>query len=407
MRFGLLGYPLSHSYSPKIHKSFGSWPYELFPVERNDLETFFQNANFTGINVTSPYKKIAMSYCHHLSDSAVKAGCVNTIVRDKNGKLIGYNTDYSGFQYMVKACSIDVRNKKVLILGSGGAAGTVQTVLKELGANTVVISRSGENNYQNLHRHHDAFAIVNATPVGMFPNTMESLVDLHQFPDLVAVLDLIYNPARTKLIMDAEARGLRTTSGLGMLVAQAKESAQYFLQKPISDEKIQEVQMQLEKQTQNIILIGMPGCGKSTIGKCLAECLGRRFIDLDTEIQKELGVEIEAFIRNAGETAFRQIESDIIARYGKMNSLVVATGGGCVTKEENYQYLHQNGCIYWIKRDLDMLPTDGRPLSQKIGLSKLYEAREPLYERFSDHIVHNMDSIQSVVAEIMELEVSL
>ena len=404
MTFGLLGYPLSHSYSPQIHSLLGSYSYNLFSVKPEDLDHFFKNADFTGINVTSPYKKIVMQYCHELTDPAHAVGCVNTIVRRSDGKLIGHNSDYFGFSHMINTCGINLNGRKVLILGSGGAAGTVSKVMTELGADPIIVSRNGKNNYNNLFLHHDASIIVNATPVGMYPTTLTSLLDLDTFPNLETVLDLIYNPARTKLLMDAEERRLITANGLDMLVAQAKESAEWFTGNRISNCKIDQIRNHLENQMMNIVLIGMPGCGKTTIGKLLAQMLNREFVDLDEVIETERGISVAEFIESKGEDAFRRIETDVILRYGKLSSLVIATGGGCVTRKENYYPLHQNSRIYWIKRDPSLLPTEGRPLSKNVSLFDLYQQRAPLYENFADYIVENDLEPEHTTAAIISME---
>lgn len=404
MKFGLLGYPLSHSYSPQIHKELGDYPYQLFPVESHNLDHFFKTSDFAGINVTSPYKKTVIAYCHKLSPSAEKVGCVNTIIRCPDGNLVGHNTDYFGFKFMLSTIDVDFSGKKVLILGSGGAAGTVHSVLSEAGAQPVIISRTGNNNYNNLFLHRDAFAIVNATPVGMYPNTMSSPVDLASFPHLKVVLDLIYNPGKTKLLMDAEKRKLITANGLSMLVAQGKESAELFNGTHISNNEILRIQKEMERQMRNIILIGMPGSGKSTIGKRLSEKLNRRYIDLDEAIKQEYGMTPAEIIITNGEDYFREIEMQVINHYGKQSSLVISTGGGCVMRNSNYYPLHQNGRIYWLNRSLDLLTTDGRPLSLRGSLDEMYRVRAPLYTNFADFVVDNNEDPEVTISKILSLE---
>lgn len=406
MRYGLLGYPLSHSYSPKIHSKFGSYSYELFEVPPEKLESFFTDACFSGLNVTLPYKKTVMKYCDELTDCARAVGSVNTIVRTQDGRLIGHNTDYFGFSYMVQSCGLSFSGEKVLVLGSGGASVAVNAVLSALGAIPIIISRTGKNNYHNLERHRDAFAIVNATPVGMYPNNMESLIQLDQFPNLSVVIDLIYNPARTKLLMDAESLSIATVNGLGMLVAQAKESAEWFTGSEIPNSKIQSIQAELTKESRNIILVGMPGCGKSTIGKCLAAHMHREFVDLDDVIFKEQGITPAEIIQNHGEEYFRCLETDVIKRYGQKSSLVISTGGGCVTRQENYPLLHQNSVIIWVQRDLNQLATEDRPLSIGADLQEMYSLRKPLYAKFSDFVVDNCSNIDDAVSAILAMEES-
>ncbi len=396
MRCGLLGHKLSHSYSPQIHRALGDYPYLLFEVEPETVEDFLRDGDFTGINVTIPYKKAVLPYCSDLSEQARRLGAVNTVIRRLDGSLWGHNTDYFGFSQMIAESGLSVSGKKVLVLGSGGASVTAVAVLEDLGARVVVISRNGVNNYSNLHLHFDAQVIINATPVGMYPNNGQSPLDITVFPNLQGVLDLIYNPARTKLLLDAEKLGLVTQNGLYMLVAQAKESAEYFLGKSVADGQICQVYRLLQHEMENIVLVGMPGSGKTTVGKLLAEKLHRRFIDTDEIIRKQLGCSIVDFFAQNGEEAFRNMEAQIIRQLGKESGLVIATGGGCVTREENYGYLHQNGKIVWLKRDISSLPTDGRPLSQAGSLEAMYYVREPFYRRFSDISVDNLTPQQAV-----------
>ena len=402
MKCGLLGRKLGHSYSPQIHQHLADYSYTLFEREPEALEDFLRKGDFTGINVTIPYKKDVIPYLDALSPVARRMGAVNTIVR-RDGKLIGHNTDYSGFRSMVDMSGLAVEGQKILVLGSGGASNTAVAVLRELGANAVIISRSGENNYTNLQRHADASVIVNCTPVGMYPFVGISPIDLELFPKLTGVLDVIYNPARTRLLLDAEKRGLVAMNGLWMLVAQARESAEWFTGSSISDEKIGQIHAALRAQMENIVLIGMPGCGKSTTGKLLAEHLGKRFVDADDAIIARAGMSIPEIFSRDGEAGFRALETEILAELGKQAGLVIATGGGCVTQEHNYDLLHQNGRIIWLRRDIDALPTDGRPLSQTGKLADMYAVRKPMYARFADHEIDNNHSPDATLAQIMEV----
>ena len=401
MKTGLLGRKLGHSYSPQIHGFLGDYPYGLFEREPEDVESFLKTGDFTAINVTIPYKKTVMPYCR-LTETARRMGSVNTIVRQPDGSLLGHNTDYFGFASLVKKSGLEVSGKKCLILGSGGASVTAVAVLKELGATTVVISRSGEDNYENLHRHADASLICNCTPVGMYPNNGASPIDLDLFPRLEGVLDVIYNPARTQLLLDAEKRGLVAENGLWMLVAQAKEASEWFQGKKLPDSLIQLVYDKLRLQMENSILIGMPGCGKSTIGKLLAERLGKTFVDADEELVNTYGVDIPSIFTAEGEAGFREKETAILESVGKRSGLIIATGGGCVTKERNYPLLHQNGKIFWIQRDLDQLPSEGRPLSQITKMEDMYRIRKPLYERFADYTIRNDAAPETAAAEILK-----
>lgn len=401
MKCGLLGRKLGHSYSPQIHSYLGNYSYELFEKEPEELEDFLKQGNFTGINVTIPYKKDVIPFLNELSPIAKTMGAVNTIIRRPDGTLYGHNTDYFGFSSMLHQSGLHIAEKKVLVLGSGGAAGTVVKVLEEHRANVVIISRSGENNYQNLYLHQDASVIVNATPLGMYPNNGISPVDLDLFPKLDGVLDLIYNPARTQLLLDAEKRNIPAFNGLWMLVAQAKEAAEYFIGQSISDTVITSIHQKLSLQMQNLILVGMPGCGKSTIGKLLADKTGKQFMDSDDEIIRLAGKSIPEIFAEDGEEVFRQWETKALASLAKQSSLVIATGGGCVTRDRNYPLLHQNGIILWLKRSLDLLPTDGRPLSQANSLRNMYLMRKSQYEDFADLTVDNNSSIEKTLSAIL------
>ena len=398
MLCGLLGRTLGHSYSPQIHAHLGTYDYQLFEKEPEDVATFLRSGAFTGLNVTIPYKKAVIEFCDELTPIAKNLGAVNTIVKRQDGTLLGHNTDYFGFKSMVERSGLRVANKNVLVLGSGGASNTAVAVLEDLGASVIVISRSGPDNYDNIQRHKDASLIVNATPVGMYPNTEASPVDLSVFSKLEGVFDLIYNPAHTALLQAAEKRNIIAENGLWMLVAQAKESAEYFTGKKIPNNLIQEIYKALKFQMENIVLIGMPGSGKSTIGKIIATQLNRAFCDLDEEIVKHAGCSIPEIFEKQGEEVFRKYETEVISDICMKSGLVIATGGGCVTKERNYPLLHQNGTIVWIKRDINELPTDGRPLSQVNKLREMYSIRRPLYEAFSDISINNNCDVEKIAS---------
>jgi len=403
MKSGLLGRKLGHSYSPQIHEYLGSYSYDLFEKEPEEIEDFIRYGDYSGINVTIPYKKDVIPFLDELSPAAVKMGSVNTVVRRQDGSLFGHNTDYFGFTSMVHRSGIAVSGKKVLVLGSGGTSNTAVKALQDLGATVIIISRSGENNYDNLHLHQDASVIVNTTPVGMYPKTGVAPIDLNRFPQLEGVLDVIYNPARTQLLLDAEVRGLSHENGLWMLVAQAKEAAEYFGGKPLSDDLIETVYRKMSAKMQNIVLIGMPGCGKSTIASLLAEKLGRKTVDADQEIVKLAGKSIPEIFAEDGEDTFRELETKVLEELGKQSQLIIATGGGCVTRARNYPLLHQNSSIFWLMRDPALLPTDGRPLSQANKLTAMYEVRRPLYEAFSDYRIDNSGSCEETVSKIISI----
>ena len=401
MNCGLLGRKLGHSYSPAIHALLADYEYKLYEKEPEELADFIRNGHWDGLNVTMPYKKTVIPYCDLVSPLAEELGSVNTLVRLGDGRIMGTNTDTWGFDQMLGRVGISCEGKKALVLGSGGASATVQAILRLAGAQVVVISRSGEDNYENLEKHADAAILVNTTPVGMYPNNGQSPVELDRLPRLEAVLDVVYNPARTQLILDAESRGIPCESGLYMLVAQAVQASEMWTGQTISDQKMNAVWKQIGTSMQNVILIGMPGCGKSTIGKYLAKELGRKLVDADAEIVKRIG-DIPAYFAAHGEEAFRQVETEVLRELGKQSGLVIATGGGCVTRPENYPALHQNGRIVWIRRDLSELPTNGRPVSQRDGVAAIYEARKPLYTRFADVIVDNKGTVGEVITEILK-----
>ena len=400
-RYGLIGEKLGHSFSPMIHGKLAEYSYGLFELKPEELEGFLTGGAFDGLNVTIPYKKAVIPFCQELTPQARRIGSVNTIIRRPDGSLLGHNTDYDGFAYLLCSAGVRVVGKKALVLGTGGASLTVHTVLRDLGAGeTVSISRSGPDNYENLDRHADAQIIVNATPVGMYPNTGVSPVDLSCFPKLEGVFDLIYNPARTQLLLDAERLGVITANGLGMLVAQAKAAAERFLGRSIPDERVEEITREMERGTRNLMLIGMPGCGKTTVGEALAQRLGRELVDTDAVIEEMAGCSIPEIFARDGEEAFRKLEHQALCRVAKGSGLVIATGGGIVTRPENRDPMRQNSTIIFLQRELDRLPTDGRPVSQANDLSRLYEQRLPLYRAAADLTVDNR-TVEAAVDEII------
>lgn len=401
MNCGLLGRTLGHSYSPHIHALLGDYTYSLFEKEPQQLEDFLKQGEFSGLNVTMPYKQAVITYLDELSPIAQKLGAVNTIVR-RNGRLVGHNTDFFGFSSMLAESGLEPGGKKCLVLGSGGASRTVCAVLEKLGSEVVVISRNGKDHYGNLSIHGDAAIIVNTTPVGMYPDTLISPVELSLFPRLEGVLDVIYNPARTQLLLDAQKRSLVTMNGLWMLVAQAWESTQWFTGHSIPEDQIRQIYRQLKLHMENIILIGMPGCGKTTIGQLLARQTGKTFADTDELVCRLAGKTIPEIFAEDGESVFRAWETQAIAQLGKRSGLVIATGGGCVTQSRNHPLLHQNGTLIWLCRELDLLPTDGRPLSQRTAPEQLYRIRKPMYEAFADQQIDNSGDPQDTVRTIMK-----
>lgn len=404
LKCGLLGEKLGHSYSPQIHSMLADYEYKLFEKAPEELEDFLKSGEFDGLNVTIPYKKSVMPYCAELSPTAAQIGSVNTIVRRSDGSLYGDNTDAFGFENLIVHNGIEVKGKKALVLGTGGASVTAQAVLKNLGASeVVVISRKGEDNYENIAKHADAEIIANTTPVGMYPNNGKAAVDLAQFPKLSGVLDVVYNPARTALLLQAEKLCIPCAGGLYMLVSQAKRSCELFTGKSIPDSEIDRIERVLSHQMQNIVIIGMPGSGKTAVSTMLAERLGRKIFDTDTIVSEKAGMTIPEIFAAQGEAGFRKLETEATAEVGKLSGNIISTGGGVVTVADNYELLHQNGVIVWIERDTNKLARDGRPISLSSDLNELYAARLPLYERFADIKADNNGDINDTVNAIMEM----
>ena len=403
LRCGLLGETLGHSYSPMIHHELGEYDYRLFEVSKEDLDAFLCSDRWDGLNVTIPYKKAVVPYCAELSEAAERLQSVNTLVRRPDGTLYGDNTDLFGFLYMVRRSSIDPAGKKALVLGSGGASVTVKAALEQLGADVTVISRSGPDDYGHLDRHADAQIIANTTPVGMYPHNDAAAVDLRRFPRCEGVLDIVYNPARTALLLQAEELGIPHAGGLSMLVAQAKRSSEQFTGTVIGDEALGRVERTVNHRLRNIILIGMPGSGKSTVAALLGKKLGRPVTDSDAAVEAAAGTSIPQIFADQGQDAFRALETQALAQLGKGSAGIIATGGGCVTRKENYPLLHQNGVIFWLRRDSDRLPREGRPISLSRDLKELEMEREPLYRAFADHIIDNNGPVEDAVRRIMEV----
>ena len=400
MEYGLLGEKLGHSFSPQIHRDLAGYDYQLLPTPPEAVEDLFARRAFQGLNVTIPYKRTVMPLCDEIDPRAAAIGAVNTVV-NRNGRLTGYNTDIDGFLYMARRAGVDMAGKKVVILGSGGTSRTARAAAGELGAREIItVSRHGEDNYQNLSRHADAQVLVNTTPVGMYPNWGQSPVSLESFPALEGVLDVVYNPLRTALLLQAEERGLPCSCGLPMLVAQAKRAAELFTGQNIGDSRTEAVLHGLRRQLTSIVLIGMPGCGKTTVGRALAEKLGRTFVDLDEEIVRRAGTSIPEIFAREGEAGFRERESALVREFGERTGLVVSTGGGVVTRRENYIPLKQNGLLLHLRRDPAALPTDGRPLSQATAPEELWRRRAPLYAAFADGEIDNNGTLAGTLEQI-------
>ena len=399
--YGLLGRKLGHSWSVPIHKALGCQDYRLIELEPEELAAFLRREDLGGVNVTIPYKRDVMPLCDEIDPGAQAIGSVNTIVRRSDGRLRGYNTDIDGFCYMARRAGISLTGEKVVILGSGGASLTAQAAARREGAReVVVISRSGADNYENLARHGDAGIVVNTTPVGMFPGNGAAPVDLTVFPQCRGVLDVVYNPRRTALLLQARELGIPCCDGLPMLVAQAKAAEERFFETAIPDRENERILRQLRREMGNIVLIGMPGCGKSTIGQLLSEKTGREAVDIDQRIAQRAGCSIPEIFARGGEAEFRALEREETARAGALTGKILLTGGGVVKTPENYGALHQNGRVYHLLRDLETLPTDGRPLSQGADLEAMWRQREPLYRRFRDVTVDNNGAPEDTVDAI-------
>lgn len=400
MEFGLVGLNLSHSYSKIIHQKIGLYKYELYSVSLSELKNILSRKNFKGLNITMPYKKEVLSFCDYIDEKAKVIGSVNTLKVNEDKSLCGYNTDYFGLKYTAKRSNISFKNKKVIILGSGGTSATARVLSQDLNAREVlVVSRNSPLNYKNIYDYSNADIIINTTPVGMYPHNGEKLIEISKFKNLSGVIDAIYNPFYTPLILDSKRYSIPFATGLPMLVAQAKMSSEIFSGQILEDTITEKIIRELYLQLSNISLIGMPGCGKSTIGKLLAKKTGKIFIDTDLEIEKRYGMSIPQIFKKYGEKEFRKAEKQIINEYGKKNNLIISTGGGAVLDFTNYLPLKQNGKIYHIVRNLNLLATNNRPLSK--NLEEMSQIREPFYKKFSDESFENNQCLEDLVLDIL------
>ena len=410
MKFGLLGRTLGHSFSPRIHNALGNTNYELFEREPSQLQEFFADPELQGINITIPYKVNALEACDVVDTRAERIGCVNTMVR-KDGKWHGYNTDYDGFVFTLQHAGIDVSDKECIILGDGASSATVHVALEDLGARNIVhLSRKTAPFYGDAPNYYEtAQIIINCTPIGMYPHNPANLIDITQFSKLEGVVDLIYNPRRTILLLQAEMMEIPHCDGLPFLVAQGVEAAKHFQGESFGTKEIEQILRDMRREKENIILIGMPGVGKTTVGKALGEEMGRTCVDVDHELEKEIG-DISTYITEQGEPAFREKEAEMIAKFGTQTGLIISTGGGCVTVPKNFAHLRQNGRIYQLTQPVENLSTSGRVLSSG-GIERLREleaTRTPMYESFAQCIVeHNRNAPETASAILEDFEANL
>ena len=411
-KYGCIGKKLTHSFSKEIHSKLADYEYELIELDEDEIAPFFEHKDFEAINVTIPYKQTVIPYLHHVSDIAQRIGAVNTIV-NKDGKLYGYNTDYYGMKALINRIGLDLCGKKVLILGTGGTSKTAKAVAEDLGADKIfLVSRRKTDEFitydEAVTLCADADVIINTTPLGMYPDVESKPIDVSAFPDLAGVVDVVYNPLNTNLVLDAKEKGIKAEGGLYMLVMQAVVAVEKFLDTKIEKDAIDKVFATVLSKKENIVLTGMPGSGKSTVGKLL-HIDGFEFVDTDAEIEKRCGMSIKELILSKGEEYFRDLESQVISEISAKNSQIISTGGGVVLRQENVRALKKNGKLFFIDAKLSRLcATDDRPLSStKDMLENLYKQRIDIYRKTADVIVQDCNTAKEeaefILAKRMEL----
>ena len=409
MRYGLIGEKLGHSFSKDIHERIADYTFDLIPLSKEEFKTFMEKKEFTALNVTIPYKKDVIPYLDEMDEHAKAIGAVNTIV-NRDGKLKGYNTDFTGFLYMVKKHNVHMEGKKVLIIGNGGASAAIQAVVQHESAGSMVIvdvvPGNGAISYDEMFSSHlDAEIIINTSPIGMYPRIGNAPIDISMFHKCEAVLDVIYNPILTRLCFEAQEMDIKRVNGLEMLIAQAKQSVEFFLDKSIDDQIIDDIYQDMLRERCNIVLIGMPSAGKTTIGKMLENRMQKEFIDLDDIIIEKAGKSIPEIFEESGEAGFRAIETEAALEVSKLNNKIIATGGGTIKHKVNMDYLRQNGITIFIDRDVDKLISSdpNRPLSKSTdALEKMHAERLPLYQKYAAYVAVNNSDIESTVTEIEE-----
>ena len=409
MRYGLIGEKLGHSFSKDIHERIADYTFDLIPLSKEEFKTFMEKKEFTALNVSIPYKKDVIPYLDEMDEHAKAIGAVNTIV-NRDGKLKGYNTDFTGFLYMVKKHNVHMEGKKVLIIGNGGASAAIQAVVQHESAGSMVIvdvvPGNGAISYDEMFSSHlDAEIIINTSPIGMYPRIGNAPIDISMFHKCEAVLDVIYNPILTRLCFEAQEMDIKRVNGLEMLIAQAKQSVEFFLDKSIDDQIIDDIYQDMLRERCNIVLIGMPSAGKTTIGKMLENRMQKEFIDLDDIIIEKAGKSIPEIFEESGEAGFRAIETEAAIEVSKLNNKIIATGGGTIKHKVNMDYLRQNGITIFIDRDVDKLISSdpNRPLSKSSdALAKMHAERLPLYQKYAAYVAVNNSDIESTVTEIVE-----